>query len=74
MSIISAGCGQLVRMLVTLKPHGIFDFLYIFFKKNARENDKEKRKRKILAISGFVHLCARLSDYNKSVLDHSVIT
>ena len=24
LSIVPAGCGQLVKMLITLKPHGIF--------------------------------------------------
>ena len=26
LSIISAGCGQLVKMLISLEPHGIFDY------------------------------------------------
>ena len=29
LSIISASCGQLVKMLITLEPHGVFDYLYI---------------------------------------------
>ena len=30
MSIISAGCGQLVIMLIIPELHGIFDYFYIF--------------------------------------------
>ena len=32
LSIISAGCGQLVKMLISLEPHGIFgsNFAYLF--------------------------------------------
>ena len=31
LSMISAGCGQLVKMLITLEPHGIFgsNFAYL---------------------------------------------
>ena len=32
LSIISAGCGQLVKMLIIPELHGIFDYLYIFLK------------------------------------------
>ena len=32
LSIISAGCGQLVKMLIILEPHGLFEsnFAYLF--------------------------------------------
>ena len=43
LSIISNSCGQLVKMLITLEPHGIFDYTYIFL--IGRENDKEKIKK-----------------------------
>ena len=42
-SIILADFGQLVKMLLTLKPHGIFDYVYILYE-IGRENDKEKKK------------------------------
>ena len=42
LSIISAGCGQLVKMLITFVPHGIFDYIYILI---GRENGKENRKK-----------------------------
>ena len=29
LSIISASCGQLVKMRITLEPHGVFDYLYL---------------------------------------------
>ena len=33
LSIIPAGCGQLVKMLITLEPHGIFrsNFTYLLY-------------------------------------------
>ena len=31
LSIISAVCGQLVKMLITLEPHGIFGSKFIYF-------------------------------------------
>ena len=40
LSIISAGCGQLMKMLITLETHCIYDYLYIFL--IGRENDNEK--------------------------------
>ena len=42
LSIISAGCGQLVKMLITLELYGKFDYLYIF--EIGMENDKKKKK------------------------------
>ena len=32
LNFISAGCGQLVKMLITLEPHGIYgsNFAYLF--------------------------------------------
>ena len=39
-----AGCGKLIKMLITVKSRGIFDDLYIIFL-IGRENDKEKKKK-----------------------------
>ena len=54
-------------MLITIKPHGIFDYEYILLE-IGRENDKEKKKiyRKNIGQTGFVPLCARLLEYKKA--------
>ena len=30
LSVISAGCGQLVKMFITYEPHGIFDQMHTY--------------------------------------------
>ena len=45
LSSISASCGQLVNMLITLELHGIFHYLY-FFKKNGGKMTKKRKKSK----------------------------
>ena len=58
LSIISAGRGILVKMLITLEPHHIFgsNFAFIYIFEIGWENDKEKTKnikKKILVTPGF---------------------
>ena len=66
-SIILADFGQLVKMLIALKPRGIFDYVYILVQIGS-ENDKVKKKtyRKNIRQTGFVPLCARLLEYKKA--------
>ena len=40
------GCGQLVKMLITLELHGIFDYLYIFFKLAGKMTKNRKNIKK----------------------------
>ena len=61
LSLISASCGQLVKMLITLEPHIIFDFVYIFEIGRGNEKRKEKNyKEKNLVTPGFEPLCVLL--------------
>ena len=64
LSIISASCGQLVKMLITLEPHGIFDYLFIFW--IWQEKWQRKEKKKILVTLVFEPLFLRLLDYKKA--------
>ena len=43
---ISVGCGQFVKMLIILEPHGIFDYLY-FFNWQGKRQRKEKTRNDV---------------------------
>ena len=71
---ISVGCGQIVKMLITLEPHDIFDYIYNF--DIGRENDKEKKKnikKKYWSRPDSNH-CAPGCWITRSLLDHSATT
>ena len=62
LSIRSAGCGQLVKLLMTLEPHGIFgsNFAYLCILKLSSvyqklNNNNKQQERKNVALNNFFH-------------------
>ena len=74
LSIISASCGKLVKMLKSLEVHGKFDYLYILLILVGIITKKLKKifKETILVRPGFEPL-RQAGGLQESVLDHLVI-